>query len=613
MSEIKINVDKKLIKISPVLYGIFFEDINYAGDGGLYAELIANRSFSYYSENNDESRHKTSWDGDFEIKSEASLNGVNKYYAEIRGIGSKIKNKGFCGEGFFIKKNESFDFTLYAKGTAELIIRISDENANSIVEENMIVNDVWNEYKTKVQTNNYNGRAYLSIIIKNGEYADIAFVSLFPKDTFNGRKNGMRNDLGNMIKDLSPKFMRFPGGCIVEGRSFGSMYNWKDTIGPVTERKTNINRWQMDEYQQEGRNSEDYFQSYGIGFYEYFLFCEDIGAKPVPVVNAGMTCQWHEGLLVDLDKLEPFIQDTIDLIEFANGDESSEWGLKRIHMGHKEPFNLEYIGIGNEQWGDVYFERYERFYEVISRKYPYIKLIASAGWDSEGRDFDYAYKWFAENKEKAFAVDEHFYKSPRWFLDNEHRYDNYDRSLPKVFAGEYAAHSTHNVSERKNNWECAMAEAVFLMGVEKNSDHIVMSCYAPLLARENHQQWQPDMIWFNSEKAYATPSYYVQKLFSENIGDYIVEHQCDDEEIKLSVSADKDNIYIKAVNMTDKEKDIKLNINKKVNLCEVYTIGAELSDVNTMDNIKVYPIKSEIDRPEYKMKKYSIAVFKLGV
>lgn len=592
MTLLKINTDKKMNEISPLLYGAFFEDINYGGDGGLYGELIANRSFEYYDRDNVIDKHKMCWDAligtDFRICTERPINNIHTHYAYISGgAGCGIRNTGYCGEGFATDENASFIFSCYARASKNIKISIVITDRTGMIcghSEFMCNSREWQQYEFEIITDIKCKNAYLSVILPDGGNVDLEFISLFPKDSFLGRRNGMRKDIAEAIADMKPKFLRFPGGCIVEGRQFENMYNWKDTIGPVEERRTNWNRWQMEEYQRNGRSSADYFQSYGTGFYEYFQFCEDIGAVPIPVINCGMTCQWHEGLLVDLDKLDPFIQDALDLIEFANGDETSAWGRKRIEMGHTEPFNLEYIGIGNEQWGNEYFKRYELFQKIINEKYPDIKLITSAGWKDRGRDYDLAYTWMNNNKDKAYAVDEHFYKEPEWFLENINRYDNYDRSLPKVFVGEYAAHSSGDVNKRENNWYTALSEAAFLTGVEHNADHVIMTCYAPLLAKSNHQQWQPNLIWFDNENVYTTPNYYIQKLFSEYTGEYMVSHECDDCDIKISASMSDGKLFIKIINISGEDKEICLCTDKEFKLKKAVEIhaepGAETVNVN---------------------------------
>lgn len=618
MTFIKVNTDKKLNQISPLLYGAFFEDINYGGDGGLYAELAANRSFEYFDREGKVDKHKMCWeaigDTNFKICTEKPLSNIHTHYANISGKENcGIKNLGFCREGFSTDKGSIFKFSCYArvKESTKICAVISDGEGNVLKASEIICSGgEWQKYKTEIKVNSKCKNAYLSVILPYGGNADLEFVSLFPKDTFCGRENGMRKDIAEMIADMKPKFLRFPGGCIVEGIDFPNMYNWKDTIGAPEERRTNWNRWQLEKYQRFGYNASDYFQSYGIGFYEYFQFCEDIGAKPVPVVNCGMTCQWHEGLLIDLDKLEPFVQDVFDLIEFANGDENSEWGQKRVKMGHRKPFNLEYIGIGNEQWGNEYFKRYEIFQKRIAEKYPDIKLIASAGAKDCGSEFDLAYDWMKNNKGKAYAVDEHFYKEPEWFLDNINRYDDYDRSLPKVFVGEYAAHFALDKGpkpiDKRNNWYSALAEAAFLTGVEKNSDHVIMSSYAPLLARIGRQQWQPDLIWFDNAMVYGTPNYYVQKLFSEYLGEYSVSCECQDNDIKISASVRGGSLILKMVNISGEDKRIELDIGKNFEVVKQILLHADLLAENSLENPhNVYPAEVQNERI---LKGYSIMI-----
>lgn len=623
MTSIKVDTVKIHNEISPLLYGIFFEDINYAGDGGLYAELISNRSFSYYDDKGSIEMHMLGWETSgnaaFEIRTAAPLNSANKHYAYVKAnAGEGLKNTGFCGEGFAVKKGSVYNFSCIARAAegCNIEIRIRDSKNNIIAGESLTLSSAeWSKYALAIAAPCSIKHAYLEIAFTDGGEAEFAFVSLFPQNTYKEHENGLRADLARMLEDLRPKFVRFPGGCIVEGRSFDTMYRWKDTIGDITERPTNKNRWQMDEYQPEGNTAHDYFQSYGIGYYEYFLLCEDIGAKPVPVMNCGMTCQWHEGLLVDCDRLEPWIRDVIDLIEFANGDESSEWGARRIAMGHKEPFNLEYIGIGNEQWGQEYFDRYEIFQKRISELYPDIKLITCAGYAPDGDRFDYAMNWMKNNKDKAYAADEHFYKTPEWFLDNIDRYDNYDRSLPKVFAGEYAAHTSRSISERRNNWYTALAEAAFLTGVERNADHVIMTCYAPLFGRTGHQQWQPNLIWFDNDSVYGTPNYYVQKMFSSYTGGKLVEAECPDTDIKISASitSNGSRLFIKLVNLSDKKKQISLGTGK-YNAGAVHELCAPLDAENSHTAPKnVYPVTHRLDTFDgsYTLNAYSVTIFDL--
>jgi alpha-L-arabinofuranosidase len=639
--KITLDVNDRGIKISPVLYGIFFEDINYAGDGGMYPELINNRSFEYFDINNVVDKRLMAWekiqseDSEVELAvlNETPINQINPNYLNIRvtkqGTKMGVRNLGFHSTGFYIKEGESYSFSLYARSPQvgkNINISLQSAGSTEICGQTQItiIDLEWKQYKTMITAANTYEDVNLVITLDGIESLDLDFVSLFPVNTFNKRENGLRPDMVQMLKDLNPKFLRFPGGCIVEGRSFENMYRWKETIGPVEERKTNWNRWQLPEYQKEGRKSEDYFQSYGLGFYEYFLLCEDIGATPLAILNVGMTCQWHESLLVPLDELDPFIQDILDLIEFANGDETTEWGRKRIELGHPAPFNLEYIGVGNEQWGPQYFERYEIFHKAIKKRYPDINLITSAGWTSEGKDFDFSQQWMKTTEVKAELIDEHFYKKPEWFLNNVNRYDNYDRSLPKVFAGEYAAH----VKDGKNNWEGAMVEAAFLTGVEKNADHVWMACYAPLFGKTGHNQWHPNLIWFDNSRIYGTPSYYVQQLFSQNVGDRIIdtviEGNVEEPPNQLHVVANLDEkenaIIIKAVNLSPNPQKlvIKINTDREISdtATEIILSSDKLSDENSYEEpTKVAPVVHSMNGVSreflYEFSKYSVTILKL--
>lgn len=592
MSKLTINLESGKA-ISPMLYGIFFEDINRAADGGLYGELIANNSFEYFYSEHNNNMHFSDWEAfsaKVKIKKTGCYNRVNPHYAEITAEeGGGIRNLGFGCDGIGVHAGRHYRLSFYARAKEETVLsfRLSDGNRCFCEASEIIDTTDWVKYSLELSSPATKAHACFEIVLPFGGAVQMDCISLFPVDTFKNRRNGMRADIAEMIKELHPKFMRFPGGCIVEGRDFDSMYNWKNSIGLPEERKINKNRWQLDEYQMPGGSAEDYFQSLGLGFYEYFLFCEDIGAEPVPVMNCGMTCQWHEALTVGLDGLDKYIQDVLDLIEFANGDTETKWGSIRAEMGHPMPFNLKYVGIGNEQWGKEYFERYEIFEKRIKEVYPQIKLITSAGWDSEGKDFDYAVDWMRKNREKAFAVDEHFYKSPEWFLSNTDRYDDYDRTMPKVFAGEYACHSAEKKEDKRNNYYCALCEAAFMTGMERNADHVWMSCYAPLLAKEGHEQWRPDLIWFDNLTAYGTPSYYVQKLFSRNCGDTLLESVCDDEDIHVSVTTDNNGLYIKIVNVSSEEKRL-----------EIETVGGHIDDDVTVSRISAEPdAENSLDNP----------------
>lgn len=649
MTDITINTSGSLKRISPMLYGIFFEDINYAGDGGLYAELIANRSFEYFDRDGLTDKRKMCWEtiGDchFSIGTRFPLSKAHPNYARLSGLpGSGLRNLGFCGEGLAVRKGQTFRFSCYARNAlpVRLTVRLTDRDGRGCGERTFSLvraGHDWSKYNLTLTASEDCKYAYPEILLATEASVDLDLISLFPTDTFMGRKNGMRRDMAEMLKALSPKFLRFPGGCIVEGRNFENMYRWKDTLGSLTERPTNWNRWQMEEYQINGQTSEDYFQSYGIGFYEYFCLCEDIGAKPVPVMNAGMTCQWHEGLLADMNQLDKWIQDILDLIEFANGSPDSEWGRKRAAMGHLEPFGLEYVGVGNEQWGDAYFQRYEAFQKVLSEKHPEIRLITCAGWTSEGEDFDTAYRWLNANRDKAYAVDEHFYQSPEWFLKNIHRYDGYDRDLPKVFAGEYAAHTHGETPKRVCNWYAALCEAAFLTGIERNGDHVTMCCYAPLFGRTGHQQWQPDLIWFDNNSVYGTPSYYVQQLFSCHVGEFLadtcIREPGNKEDLPLTglslsaggalqasatLSGDAGRLYVKLVNLSEKPMEVALGADKPFRGGSLLTLSAAPDAVNSHEAPRnVFPVNGKLPSADSQgrlpltLPEYSVAVLELAL
>ena len=345
---------------------------------------------------------------------------------------------------------------------------------------------------------------------------DIEHISLFPQETFNNRSNGLRKDLAMALKDLKPGVFRFPGGCIVEGTDLSTRYQWKNTIGPVENRPININRWN---YTFSHKKFPDYYQSYGLGFYEYFVLSEDIGAEPLPVLNCGLSCQYENNdpnQNCPVDKLEPYIEDALDLIEFANGPITSTWGKIRADMGHPAPFNLKMIAIGNEQWGTLYTERLEPFVKAIRAKYPNIKIIGSSGPQAEGKDFDFL--WPEMKRIGVDLVDEHYYRSPEWFLSNANRYDSYDRNGPKVFAGEYACHAP----DKENSFLTALSEAAFMTGLERNADVVHLCTYAPLFAHKEAWQWRPDLIWFDNLSFVKTPNYYVQQLFGNNAGTHVL-------------------------------------------------------------------------------------------
>ena len=443
----------------------------------------------------------------------------------------------------------------------------------------------------------------MNIWLEGDGTLDLDMVSLFPNDTWKGRPGGMRADMVQLLADMKPGFIRFPGGCIVEGFDLSQRYQWKKTIGPVDQRQLIINRWN---YEFPNRSTPDYFQTFGLGFFEYFQLAEDIGAEPLPILNAGMACQFNSAELVPLNQLDPYVQDALDLIEFANGDASSHWGSVRAGMGHPAPFHLKMMGVGNENWGPQYIERLQLFTKAIKAKYPAIKLINSSGTDPNGERFDYLNSEL--RKMHADVIDEHYYRKPEWFLENAKRYDNYDRNGSKIFAGEYAAQSDKTVSvNNRNNLQTAIAEAAFMTGMERNADVVCMASYAPLFANVDGWQWTPDMIWVDNLHIYGTPNYYVQKLFSLNKGTNTVsllqngQSLAGQDSLYASATIDKktNELIVKLVNVSGVMKTKMVNVEGVKKLSNQATVTVlksnELTDVNSFNQPgKVAPVESTL-------------------
>ncbi len=520
---LNIDLTNEKCKVSNNLFGLFFEDINNSLDGGLYAELVRNRSFEF--EDAFEGWNEVILGvGKTEILSNESLNKKNPNYLRINceegSIG--VANGGFGG--FFLKKDTKYRISFYGRSSTNSTVEFFLQNENGIkcCGESFKLSNDWIKYEKIVKVEKESKEGVLRIMLNEKGIADLDFISVMPVETFANKKNGMRKDMATSLKDIKPAFFRFPGGCIVEGKTMDNAYLWKETIGDLTERRGKENLW-------------GYHQSFGGGYHEYFEFCEDIGAEPVPILNVGMACQARKGIHSHIEDIDIYIQDALDLIEYCNGDISTKWGEQRAKNGHPEPFNLKFLGIGNEQWGDDYYPRYEKFYDVVKEKYPNIKYIFASGPFADGFLYKDAWKW-AKKSGKADIIDEHYYMAPDWFLQNINRYDDYDRNGPKVFAGEYAAHN----SQRKNNLEVALAEAAYMTGLEKNSDVVVMAAYAPLFAKYNEFQWAPNLIWFNNETIVKTPSYYVQNLFGNNVGEIVMTS-----ELELLEQKEKRDSFIK--------------------------------------------------------------------
>lgn len=519
-----IHLDQSGPKINPAMWGIFLEDINLGADGGLYAELIKNRAFEFPDPLMGWIKISPSMArGEVAVRHEAPFNAANPNYVRIRSEASAplgICSHGFRGIG--LRAGDAYDFSAQVRcvaGSPAVTVELVAEDGTLLASGRLdSMTPDWKLHKLTLHPSETSAKAHMNVLLEGEGAVDLDMVSLFPQKTWKNRPGGMRADMVQMLADLKPGFFRFPGGCIVEGSELDRRYQWKNTIGPVEERQLLINRWN---YEFKHRPTPDYFQSFGLGFFEYFQMAEDIGAAPLPILNCGMACQFNSGQLVAMDQLDAYIQDALDLIEFANGPVTSPWGARRAAMGHPEPFNMKLLGIGNEQWGQQYIDRYAAFAKVLKEKHPEIQLVSAAG--PSPADDRFHFLWPKLRELKADIVDEHCYANPIWFFSNAHRYDTYDRNGPKVFMGEYAAQSIAIVSPRnKNNLECALSEAAYMTGMERNADVVCMASYAPLFGNIDGWQWTPNLIWVDNLDVYGTPNYYVQQLFSVNRGDSVV-------------------------------------------------------------------------------------------
>lgn len=569
INEFVIRTNKPGAEIQPTMYGIFFEDINFGADGGLYAELVKNRSFEF-------PQTLMGWDtyGKVEVRDDGPFE-RNPHYIRLGDPGHRHKHSGLANEGFFgigVEKDKEYRFSVWARtvGGENSKIRVEladpstmDDNQAFCKKDLEIVGDEWKKYTVVLKSPLTNPKVQLRIFLTTPASAvDLEHVSLFPVDTWNGHENGMRKDLAQKLADLKPGVFRFPGGCIVEGTDLDTRYQWKNTVGPVENRPLNENRWH---YTFTNRFYPDYFQTYGLGFYEYFLLSEEIGSEPLPILSVGLACQFQNGpdAHVKVEELQDFIDDALDLIEFANGTADTKWGGLRAEMGHPEPFNLKYIGIGNEQWGPEYIERLEPFLKAIRAKYPEIKIVGTSGPNSEGKRFDYL--WPKMKELNADLVDEHFYRPESWFLEQGRRYDNYDRKGPKVFAGEYACHGK---GKKWNHFNAALLEAAFMTGLERNADIVRMATYAPLFAHVEGWQWRPDMIWFDNLESFPTCSYYVQQLFSNNRGNRVLPLTMDGKTVAgdpdqnglfaTAATGDNNTYIVKVANVSDSPQTLSL-------------------------------------------------------
>ena len=593
-----VDVSKPTAQIQPTMYGIFFEDINFGADGGLYAELVKNRSFEF-------PQSFVGWVpfGDVTVQDADPAFPRNPHYIRIvndgRLLRAGIDNEGYRGIG--LKAGEEYRFSVYARTPEAQPMKLSIElvqadGANPVKKSIEISGKEWTKTTAILKSTFTDPHARLRIVLESLGTVDMDHISLFPVKTWKGRENGLRADLAQALYDLNPGVLRFPGGCIIEGNSLATRYQWKNSVGPVENRPLNENRWN---YTFKHRAFPDYFQSYGLGFYEFFLLSEDIGAEPLPVISCGLSCQYESNEVVPLDELDPYVQDALDLIEFANGDATTKWGKVRADMGHPAPFNLKMIAVGNEQWDKVYVERLEVFTKAIREKYPDIKIIGSSGPSASGDKFDYL--WPEMKRVGVDLVDEHYYMEPKWFQDNARRYDSYDRQGPKVFAGEYAAHD--HPTGKANNLFTALSEAAFMTGLERNADVVHLATYAPLFAHVDAWQWNPDLIWYDNLRMMRTPNYYVQQMYGMNAGTDVLRLQMEGQPVAgqdslyatAALNKPTNEIIVKLVNTASTPAEVKIDftgLKKKQQLAGgtcTYLQNDDQMTVNTLDGEKLVP------------------------
>ncbi len=600
-------------KISPDLFGLFFEDINYSADGGLYAEQVQNRSFEYNPAEQKDWHPLSYWEyiapgfsyGRISVESFAPVHPNNPHYVvlDIEHVGNEakytgpaagvgLKNTGF--DGIVVKANERYNFSMFAKQLGKepvaFTISLQTPQGKVLAETQLSTsNGDWKKYTASLTANAGHDTAKLVILATTKGKIAIDVVSLFPEKTFKNRANGLREDMAQLLADIRPGFIRFPGGCLVHGDGLGNMYRWKNTIGPLEQRVEQRNIW-------------GYHQTAGLGYYEYFQFCEDIGAKPLPVLPAAVSCQnsggtWRIGgtgqRAIPMEEMKEYIQEVLDLVEWANGPVTSVWGAKRAAAGHPAPFNLQYVGIGNEDKITPEFEqRFPMIFNAVKEKYPGITVIGTSGPFHSGEDFDKG--WKIANNLKVPVIDEHYYTNPDWFISNQYRYDQYNRKDGQVYLGEYASWG--------NKLSNAIAEAIYMTAMERNGDVVKMASYAPLLAKKNFTQWKTDMIFFDNTHLVATPNYYVQKMFSVNSGDIYFSNVItkDNKDSALAASCVQDSktgdIILKLVNFGKEVKAMKVNLSgfKNINsLAEQTTLTGQADGENSMENSKnIVPVTS---------------------
>ena len=603
-----VNTKKLGAPVQPTMYGIFFEDINYAADGGLYAEMVKNRSFEF-------PQHLMGWRafGNFDVEDDGPFE-RNPHFVRLKYSGHNDKFTGLENEGFFgiaVKEGATYRFSVWARcpegGKSTLEVSFVDNDTMGEDQRFATVNveisgKEWKKYTATLKSPRTEPKGALRIFLAGDKATtDVEHISLFPTDTWKGRENGMRKDLAQALFDMHPGVFRFPGGCIVEGTDLDSRYQWKNSVGSVENRPLNENRWH---YTFGHRFYPDYFQSYGLGFFEYFQLC------------CGLSCQFQNpdptkpGVHVALDDLDSYIQDALDLVEFANGPVDSKWGKVRADMGHPAPFNLKFLGVGNEQWdydeahggyGPVFTERLKKFNAALRAKYPNLKLIGTTGPNSEGWDFDLLQPRMKQLKVDLY--DEHYYRNEKWFLTHGLRYDTYDRKGPKVFAGEYACHGD---GKKWNHYETSLYEAAHMTGIERNADIVHMATYAPLFAHVEGWQWRPDAIWFDNLRSFKSVSYYVQQLFAMNKGTNVLSLTMNGKPVAGQEGQDglfassvfdaaTGQVVVKVVNTSDKIQPLSIQLQgmKGARTAEIITLTHDgMDDENCLDNPeKIIPVE----------------------
>ena len=625
-----VALDQPSGQMSSKLWGVFFEDINMGADGGIYAELVKNRSFEFPDPWMGWKQLEKASEGTFLVVNTKERKGNPRVLSihNLQGQRLGLQNEGFRGMGF--KAGSDYMFSLLYKGASsglKLRVELVDEQDHRLGEALLALdqNPDWLSAEVRLQASKTVAKGKLNVWFEGAGDVTVDMLSLFPTDTWKGRPKGLRKDMVQMLADMKPGFIRFPGGCIVEGTDLANRFQWKKTVGPIEERELLMNRWNT-EFKQ--RATPDYFQTFGLGFYEYFQLAEDIGAEPLPILNCGMACQYNTGELVAMEDLEPYIQDALDLIEFANADTTTRWGKLRASMGHPEPFGLKMLGVGNENWGPQYIERLRAFQKRLKVAHPEIELIASSGTAPDGERFEYL-----NERLRALqidVIDEHYYRPPAWFLSNASRYDDYDRQGAKVFAGEYASHTKAAAGPGRSTWEAALSEAAFMTGLERNSDVVSMASYAPLFGHVDAWQWSPDLIWVDNLHVYGTPSYQVQKLYATNTGTQIIPITRDG-----AVVAGKDSLYASAVyDAAKKELIIKfVNYNAESvqanflidtkhelrgQVRKIVLNSEDLHVVNEIDkSLRIAPQEKQVEVKDFVLqetfKPYSFTVIKLGL